>query len=87
MAANNSAVAAASSAPNNSNKMQITGADETATLEQTLLTLFNNMVESIGDVSNVEAESSPSALDAAAFDPSEAMVTLPSLTWLEGAAL
>jgi hypothetical protein len=63
------------------------GADESATLEQTLLTLFNDMVESIGGASNVDVEAPAAAEVAAPFDPSAAIVDLSSLTWPEGISL
>lgn len=86
LAPDNSALASVPSTPD-SRDAQGMGADETATLEQTLLTLFNDMVESIGGASNMDVETSASALDAAPFDPSAAIVDLSSLTWPEGITL
>jgi len=86
LAPDNSALASAPSTPD-ARDAQGMGADETATLEQTLLTLFNDMVESIGGASNMDVETSASALDAAPFDPSAAIVGLSSLTWPEGITL
>jgi hypothetical protein len=86
LAPDNSALATAPSTPD-SEDAQGMGADESATLEQTLLTLFNDMVESIGGASNVDVETPASASVAAPFDPSAAIVDLSSLTWPEGISL
>jgi hypothetical protein len=85
VASDNTAITVTSS-PDSSDAQDIC-ADGTATLEHTLLTLFNDMVESIGGIPDVDVEPSPSSSDAPAFDPSEAMASLSSLTWLEGISL
>lgn len=83
MAPDNTAITVSSS-PDSSDAQDIC-AD--ATLEQTLLRLFNNMVESTGGVPNIDVEPSSSISDTATFDPSEAMLSLSSLTWPEGISL
>jgi len=81
----NDASPVATLSTSDSNISQSTG-DETATLEQTLLTFFNDMVEPINGVSDARTESLPTA-DGATFNPRETMVDLSSLAWPEEISL
>jgi len=82
-----SAAVAASSSILDSGDTQGIGADDTATLEQTLLALFNNMAESTGGISNSDLNSSCLTPGTATFDSPEALLSFSPLTWPDGISL